>query len=50
MVYQYSTTDRPPDDWDTDLTAPRDPNGGGDKYYGISHVRFLLRPEGISCP
>jgi hypothetical protein len=45
MYYQYSTTDRPPDDQDTDLTAPRNPNGAGPKYYGISHIQFCFDPK-----
>ena len=47
IVYQYSASDRnPPDDSDTNLTAPRNFNGGGQpKYYGISHVQFCFDPK-----
>lgn len=46
MLYQYSASDRnPPDDWDTRLTAPRNPNGAGPKYYGISHIEFCFDPK-----
>jgi hypothetical protein len=36
IIYHYDTFD----DWDTDLTAPVNPNNG--KYYGISHVDFCF--------
>jgi hypothetical protein len=49
MVYQYSKASNDqtnpnggPDDSDTDLTAPRNPNGAGPKYYGISHIQFCF--------
>ena len=41
MYYSYDTND----DWDTDLTAPRNPNGAGPKYYGISHISFCFDPK-----
>ncbi len=41
MGYSYNTFD----DWDTNLTAPRNPNGAQPKYYGISHVSFCFDPK-----
>lgn len=41
MGYYYDTND----DWDTNLTAPRNPNGAQPKYYGISHVSFCFDPK-----
>lgn len=41
MGYSYDTND----DWDTNLTAPRNPNGAQPKYYGISHVSFCFDPK-----
>ena len=41
MGYSYDTFD----DWDTNLTAPRNPNGAQPKYYGISHVSFCFDPK-----
>lgn len=41
MVYSYDTWD----DWDTRLTAPRNPRGAQPKYYGISHVSFCFDPK-----
>jgi hypothetical protein len=31
-----------PDDADYRLTSPLNPNGKGDKYYGISHIEFCF--------
>lgn len=49
IIYQYSSLaddptnpDGGPDDSDTRLTAPRNPNGAGPKYYGISHISFCF--------
>jgi hypothetical protein len=36
ISYSYDTFD----DWDTRLTAPKNPNNG--KYYGISHISFCF--------
>ena len=41
MGYSYDTLD----DWDTNLTAPRNPNGAQPKYYGISHISFCFDPK-----
>ena len=41
MFYTYDTWD----DSDTRLTAPRNPNGAGPKYYGISHIEFCFDPK-----
>lgn len=41
IIYHYDTLD----DWDTNLTAPQNPNGAGPKYYGISHVDFCFDPK-----
>ena len=41
MGYSYDTLD----DWDTRLTAPRNPNGAQPKYYGISHISFCFDPK-----
>jgi hypothetical protein len=41
MGYSYDTFD----DWDTNLTAPRNPNGAQPKYYGISHISFCFDPK-----
>ncbi|MFP5341657.1 MAG: hypothetical protein ACLGIJ_01845 [Candidatus Limnocylindria bacterium] len=51
IIYQYSKTDgvwpdtNEPDDSDTRLTAPRNPNGAQPKYYGISHIQFCFDPK-----
>ena len=47
-VYTYDYTSNPAfDDADDNLSAPNNPNGGGQpKDYGISHIQFCYDPKG----
>jgi hypothetical protein len=38
-IYHYDAWD----DYDNDLTAPKNPNNG--KWYGISHIQFCFDPK-----